>query len=207
MAWQPVQLGAGIPSFAETHVRKSPRKRRSGKRPVVEVYDRSDHYPTGDRLKRLRAFCQTARFGSISQAAAQLGWSQPSMSKQIIAREEDLGLSLFKRRKPRSDLTRAGTGLCRLAMSLVQGLGRLPDTFVEQHYGTAQGVPCIGAGQTSAAYLLAAGNFLLPRHVRRYRNRYVRMPPNGPAGGARAGGGVARALQRERATLLRPRAR
>ena len=118
-----------------------------------------------DRLKQLRAFCQAARFGSISRAAEQVMSSQPAVSMQIRTLEEELGVLLFERRGPRIALSRIGERLYRLAMPLVEGMDRLPDAFAEEHYGVASTDLCIGAGQMSAAYLL-------PKYLQRFREAY-----------------------------------
>lgn len=133
------------------------------------------HYPTAgdgqhlhqrrDRLKQLRAFCQAARFGSISRAAEQVMSSQPAVSMQIRTLEEELGVLLFERRGPRIALSRIGQRLYQLAMPLVEGMDRLPDAFAEEHYGEATDDLCIGAGQVSAAYLL-------PKYLQRFREKY-----------------------------------
>ena len=137
----------------------------AGMRPerlVVDADDRAPRYPRGDRLKQLRSFCHAARVGSIARAAKQLGWSQPSMSQQVSALEEELGLSLFERRGPYMVLSRDGERVYRLAMPLVHGMDRFPDTFAERHYGVARDVLCIGAGSVSAMYLL-------PEYLERFR--------------------------------------
>ena len=132
------------------------------KRRIVDADDRVPRYPSGDRLKQLRAFCHAARVGSIARAARQLGWSQPSMSRQVGALEEELGLSLFERRGPYMVLSRDGERVYRLAMPLVHGMDRFPDTFAERHYGVARDVLRIGAGSVSAMYLL-------PEYLERFR--------------------------------------
>ena len=115
-----------------------------------------------DRLKQLRAFCEVARLGSISRAATAVGSSQPAISSQMRALEEELGITLFGRKGPRVVLTRAGDRLYATAMPLVQGLLRLPARFAEAHHGTSPRWLRIGAGETSAAYLL-------PEPLRRFR--------------------------------------
>lgn len=125
---------------------------------------RQAHY-RGDRLKQLRAFCQAARLGSISQAAELVQSSQPAVSLQVRTLEEELGALLFERRGPRISLTRVGESLYKLAMPLVEGMDRIPNTFAEQHHGVVPDVLRIGAGQTSAGYLL-------PKYLKQFRERY-----------------------------------
>ena len=116
----------------------------------------------GNRLKQLRAFCQAALLGSISRAAERVMSSQPAVSYLIRALEDELGVSLFERRGPRIILTRIGESLYEYAMPLVQAMDRLPDTFAEEQHGIISDTLTIGAGQTSAAYLL-------PRYLKRFR--------------------------------------
>ena len=91
--------------------------------------------------------------------------SQPAVSLQVRTLEEELGVLLFERRGPRISLTRVGASLYQLAMPLVEGMDRLPETFAERHHGVAADVLRIGAGQTSAA-------FLIPEYLKQYRARY-----------------------------------
>src|SRR3546814_3700983 len=62
----------------------------------------------GDRLKPLRAFCQTARLGSVSRAAEALFVSQPAVTQQLQALERELGVRLFERSGRRLVPTREG---------------------------------------------------------------------------------------------------
>ena len=91
--------------------------------------------------------------------------SQPAVSLQVRALEKGLGLPLFDRRGPNLSLTRVGEMLYQLAMPLVQGVDRLPDTFVEQHRGVFTDILRIGAGELSAAYLL-------PRYLKQFQQLY-----------------------------------
>ena len=77
--------------------------------------------------------------------------SQPAVSTQIRTLEEELGVLLFERRGPRIALSRIGQKLYRLAMPLVEGMDRLPDTFFEEHYGVVSGDLRIGAGRSPQA--------------------------------------------------------
>jgi DNA-binding transcriptional LysR family regulator len=68
-----------------------------------------------DRLKPLRAFCQTARLGSVSRAAEALYVSQPAITQQLQALERELGVRLFERSGRRLVPTREGEALYALA--------------------------------------------------------------------------------------------
>ena len=118
-----------------------------------------------DRLRQLRAFCRTARLGSVSRAAEHLASSQPAVSQQVRALEEDLGVPLFERYGPRLALTHAGARLYERALPVVERMDRLPHTFAEQHHGIVADRLRIGAGQTSAAYVL-------PEPLKRFRARH-----------------------------------
>ena len=122
-------------------------------------------HPRRDRLRQLRAFCFAARHQSISRAAADIFSSQPAVSQQVRTLEEELAVTLFERSGPRISLTLAGHRLFRLASPLVEGLDRLPDTFVEQHRGKPLGALQLAASQTTAT-------FVLPRYLREFRERH-----------------------------------
>ena len=119
----------------------------------------------GDRLKQLRAFCHAARLGSITRAAEYIYSSQPAVSQQVRALEDELSLVLFDRRGPRIALTLAGEKLYRMAMPVVVGMDRLPDTFAEQYRGEISGDFQIAAGRSTAAYVV-------PRYLKEFREQH-----------------------------------
>ena len=118
-----------------------------------------------DRLRQLRAFSHTARLRSISRAAETLASSQPAVSRQVRAIEEEFAVELFKRSGPHIALTPAGERLLELAAPLVEEIDRLPDTFDEQYRGVASDTLTIAAGETTAAAVL-------PAWTKRFRDRY-----------------------------------
>lgn len=61
-----------------------------------------------DRLQRLAVFEAAARLGSFTRAGAELGMTQPAVTRQIRALERSLGVELFERSANRSELTDAG---------------------------------------------------------------------------------------------------
>lgn len=108
----------------------------------------------GDRLKPLRAFCQTARLGSISRAAEALFLSQPAVTQQLQALERELGTRLLERSGRRITLTREGQELYELARPLVEGLDGLDVAFRERVAGLDAGELDVAAGTSTILYLL-----------------------------------------------------
>jgi DNA-binding transcriptional LysR family regulator len=60
---------------------------------------------------QVRAFLATAEEGSLSAAARALGQTQPTLSRQVAALEEELGVTLFERAGRAMELTDAGRDL------------------------------------------------------------------------------------------------
>ncbi len=111
-------------------------------------------YYKQNRLKKLRAFCQTAKLGSVTRAAEKLFASQPTVSLQIQALEREIGKQLFERRGPQLKLTAEGEILYNLAQPLVQGVDHLQETF-EAHCGDlTSGELTIAAGESTILYIL-----------------------------------------------------
>lgn len=99
-----------------------------------------------DRLQRLAVFEAAARTGSFSAAAADLGMTQPAVTRQIRQLERSLGVDLFVRSANRSSLTDAGYRLHQHVNAgfdvIESGLGELDEhggQFVlAAHPGIAQ---------------------------------------------------------------------
>ncbi len=108
----------------------------------------------GDRLKPLRAFCQTARLGSVSRAAEALFVSQPAVTLQLQALERDMGVRLLERSGRRLLPTREGEALYALARPLVEGIDGLEGAFREQLLGMDAGELHVAAGSSTILYLL-----------------------------------------------------
>ena len=60
-------------------------------------------------LKQLEYFLEIARMGSVSKAAQMLNISQPPLSMQLKALEDELGVPLFNRTKRGLEITPEGT--------------------------------------------------------------------------------------------------
>ncbi len=107
-----------------------------------------------NRMQQLRGFYYAARAKSMTKAAEQLGLSQPSVSLQIQALEQELGTQLFERRGPRIRLTREGEILFELARPLVEGLEHLDDAFETRRDSVTHGSVNIAAGGSTLQYIL-----------------------------------------------------
>ena len=59
----------------------------------------------------LHAFLETAERGSLSAAARHLGLTQPTLSRQVAALEQQLGVTLFERVGRSVAVTQAGLAL------------------------------------------------------------------------------------------------
>ena len=101
---------------------------------------------------QIRAFNATAVAGSLSAAARQLGLTQPTLSRQVLALEADLGLTLFERRGRKLVLTETGMEM----LDRIRIMGDAADTLVLAASGRAQeigGRVCISATDITAAYI------------------------------------------------------
>ncbi|MEX0613426.1 MAG: LysR family transcriptional regulator [Pirellulales bacterium] len=118
-----------------------------------------------NRLQQLRGFCYAARTKSISKAAEKMALSQPSVSLQIKALEQELGAQLFTRRGPRIELTHDGQRLLELARPLVEAIDGLEESFASLRESVERGTVNIAAGGSTIQYLL-------PPFVEKYTRDY-----------------------------------
>ena len=118
-----------------------------------------------DRLKPLRAFCQTVRLGSVSRASEALYVSQPAITLQLQALERELGVPLFERSGRRLTPTREGQLLYELAQPLVESLDGLGTSFREKVRGLDAGDLNIAANSSTILYLL-------PKIVEHFRSQH-----------------------------------
>lgn len=105
-------------------------------------------------IAALVTFEATARLGSFSQAAKELGVTQPAVSRQIRLLEADLSAPLFTRAHRRVVLTAAGEAL---AVAVSAGFGRINETVETIRQPTLPGTVTLGSS-------LAFSHFwLMPR--------------------------------------------
>ena len=117
-----------------------------------------------NRLKQLRLFCYAALTGSITKAAERACVTQPSVSQQVRALEQEFQVDLFERRGPRITLTAAGQYLYEISMPLVESMDNLRAVFHERFSRLISGEVRIAAGPSSAGFLLP--HYLVQFHQR-----------------------------------------
>jgi DNA-binding transcriptional LysR family regulator len=102
---------------------------------------------------QLKAFLETAETGSLSAAARKLGLTQPTLSRQVAAIEQHMGVTLFERAGKAMALTPTGLDLLEHARAMgaaAEALG-LAATGRSQAVG---GVVSVSATDAVAAHLL-----------------------------------------------------
>jgi len=81
-----------------------------------------------DHIKAMRLFLTVVQTGSLSGAGRQSGLSPASVSRQITALEDDLGVRLLNRTSRRLSLTEAGQVYLERAERLLQDIDELRDS-------------------------------------------------------------------------------
>lgn len=102
---------------------------------------------------QVRAFLAVVDEGSFSAAARALRTTQPTLSRQIAALEESLGVTLFQRSNRAPRLTSAGTRLVDHVRAMADAAARLSLTATGQH-DAIDGVVSITATSFMAARYL-----------------------------------------------------
>ena len=102
---------------------------------------------------QLKAFLETAETGSLSAAARKLGLTQPTLSRQVAAIEQHMGVTLFERVGKSMALTPTGLDLLEhaRAMGAAAEALRLAATGRSEAVG---GVVSVSATDAVAAHLL-----------------------------------------------------
>src|SRR5207249_7855627 len=121
------------------------------------------------KLQQLRYLTEIARRGlNVSEAAEALHTSQPGVSKQIRALEQELGIDVFVRHGKRLvSITEPGKAVVAIAERILaeaQNLRRAGEEFANDQLGTLT----IAATHTQARYALPKA---MAAFKRRYPNR------------------------------------
>src|SRR6266496_3079397 len=111
-------------------------------------------YAPGMELRQLRYFVAVAENGNISRAAQKIFLTQPALSRQIKALEDEIGQCLLKREAHSIRITPAGEMLLRESRELLQRA----DEMLERVRAASQSVrlrvgyaPSLASGLLSAA--------------------------------------------------------
>lgn len=116
---------------------------------------------------RLKVFRAVAEQESFRKAADRLNLSQPAVSQNIHALEEELGATLFDRSGNRVRLTQAGTVLLKYARRNAQ-LAREALDALAKTAGEPRGELRLGASTTVAQYIL-------PRMLGAFQKQYPQI--------------------------------
>lgn len=111
-------------------------------------------------LRVLKYFIEVAREENITAAANKLHLTQPTLSKQLMALEDELGKKLFIRGKRKISLTEEGVYLYNRAKEIVD-LAEKTEADLKSDDKIIEGSIAIGGGETSAVkYIAKAANNL-----------------------------------------------
>jgi DNA-binding transcriptional LysR family regulator len=100
-----------------------------------------------------RAFLVTAEEGSLSAAARALGLTQPTLSRQVAALEQSLGVTLFERVSKSLILTEAGVELAEHVRAMGDAASRVSLSASGQSQ-QIEGMVTISATDIMACYVL-----------------------------------------------------
>lgn len=109
----------------------------------------------GMDLRILRYFLAVAEEGNITRASERLHVSQPALSTQLAALEDELGQKLFERGARGIELTEKGIALRRRADDLVDLAERIEAEIKSGDSDELSGTISIGAGETPAFRFVA----------------------------------------------------
>ena len=115
-------------------------------------------------LRTLRYFLTTANEGNITKAAEILHVTQPTLSRQLMELEWELGTTLILRGKKGVTLTDDGLFFRQRAEEIVELADRAEKAFVERD-GAISGVVSIGATE-------AIGSRMLAKIMKRFSEKY-----------------------------------
>lgn len=118
-------------------------------------------------LRVLRYFLAVAREENITKAAALLHLTQPTLSRQLMQLEEELGVQLFRRSRYHIELTEDGMLLRRRAQELVDLAEKTTWEFTMRETELV-GEIAIGAGETQSMSFLS-------RAIASFRERYPKV--------------------------------
>lgn len=118
-------------------------------------------------IRVLRYFLAVAREEGINRAAEALHITQPTLSRQMVQLEEEIGVKLFHRGAKKITLTNEGILLRRRAEEILELVDRTERELGEQDE-LVEGRIVIGGGELAAMQLL-------PELIEQFREKYPRV--------------------------------
>ena len=115
-------------------------------------------------LNQLRYFCELADAGNFGRAAERLHMSQPPLSRQIAALEQELGTALLVRSPKGAELTAAGRQFLIDATEIL----RLVAQATRNAAATGRGE----AGQLTMGFTMCAAYSIVPALTHRYKRAF-----------------------------------
>ncbi len=101
----------------------------------------------------MRSFLAVVDTGAITEAAARLNVTQPSLSRRIQSLEEDFGVTLLNRGRKGVTVTDVGELVAREARVLVSRFDNLRNE-ITSHVGLETGTVRLGGGATAVSFVL-----------------------------------------------------
>lgn len=105
-------------------------------------------------LRVLKYFLMVAREENITRAADRLHITQPTLSRQLMQLEEELGVELFKRGKHSISLTEEGILLKQRALEMTALEEKIFSDFSDRD-GVLSGIVSVGSGELKSMGALA----------------------------------------------------
>lgn len=118
-------------------------------------------------FRLLKYFLIVAREENITRAANWLHITQPTLSRQLMQLEDELGVKLFKRSKHRIILTDDGMMLKRRAQEIMALVEKTKQDFIAEDKELA-GKIAIGCGETRNMSFLS-------KHIKAFHEMYPRV--------------------------------
>jgi DNA-binding transcriptional LysR family regulator len=115
-------------------------------------------------VRQLTCFVAVVEEGSFTRAARRVGISQPSLSEQVRALEDDVGGPVLERHPRGVSLTPAGRALLPEARAAVRA--------VDRGRRAARSALALESGDLEIATVLSMAVGLLPRYIRLWHERH-----------------------------------
>lgn len=120
-------------------------------------------------IRQLKTFVATARLLSFTKAADELGYAQSTVTSQIQALEEELGIMVYERFGKQIKMTKAGERLYAYATQILALSSEAKDLVSSSL--TPQGSLTIGTAESLCVHRL-------PEVFNQFRSRYPRVEIN-----------------------------